>query len=363
MCDFPMKGYRTTGRLVFTKPAGHSGAFIEVDCGQCLACKLKSRGEWTLRGRCEMQMQERAGRETWFLTVTYDDEHLPRDLNLSLREVQLFLMRLREHFGAGIRVQYCGEYGGQGLRPHYHFTLFGLNLDASDLEIVGRSRMGPPMFTSEVVARLWGKGHVYLGRATPQSIGYVAGHQLKDLTEVYDAHGGYWLFDPLSGELRERVAPFRHQSLKPGIGASWFDKFWSDFFPRGYSYFDGVKVLPPAYFLRLLRRKDVAMWDAVMADREVLVSSDAYQADRTPRRLADRAIVRNARISHKRNARDEFSVGPNVLVRDLSGVPDGGFEVRERLSGRRRAMRELRAAGIELPNGGVVFFDGSVSDE
>lgn len=344
MCDFPLKGYRTTGRLVFQKPAGHSGAFVEVPCGQCIGCKLRRRSEWQIRGLCELQMQDRAGLESWFFTLTYSDDHLPSDLNISLREVQLFMMKLRKRFGPGIRVQYCGEYGGQTMRPHYHLTLWGLNLD--DCDQVGRSRTGEPTFMSSVIEKLWGLGNVLIGRATAQTIGYVAGHQLKDLTGKYLPDGKYVLVDPETGEFRYRVAPFRHQSLKPGIGATWFDRYYMDFFTRGWLMQDGRKLFPPSYFLRLLRRKDRPLWESVMAAREIVVDSDEFRSEHTPERLAVKAIVRSARIGMRRVADESFSELPTVLPVPLASIPEAApVPCRPRKEKRTtRALRDLRGS-------------------
>lgn len=342
VCDFPLKGYRTTGRLVFQKPAGHSGAFVEVPCGKCIGCKLRLRSEWQIRGLCELQMQRQAGLASWFFTLTFDDQHIPADLNISLRDVQLFMMRLRKHFGPGIRVQYCGEYGGQTMRPHYHLTLWGLVLD--DCVQIGRSRTGEATFTSAVVARLWGRGQVLIGEANSHTIGYVAGHQLKDLTGRHQPDGSYVLLEPSTGELRARTAPFRHQSLKPGIGASWFDKYHMDFFARGWLMRDGRKEFPPSYFLRLLRRSKPALWDSVMAAREVVVEADQFRAEHTPERLAVKAVVRSARIGQRRRADEVFKAEPTVLPVCLGSVPEPVSVVSKPRKEKRtvRALRELR---------------------
>ena len=59
-----------------------------------------------------------------FVTLTYDDEHLPGDQCLDHRDFQLFMKRLRKRFPS--RFFMCGEYGGLNGRPHYHSILFGV---------------------------------------------------------------------------------------------------------------------------------------------------------------------------------------------------------------------------------------------
>ena len=54
-----------------------------------------------------------------FVTLTYDEDHLPLDRSVSRREVQLFMKRLRKAISP-LRVRFfaCGEYGERFGRPH-----------------------------------------------------------------------------------------------------------------------------------------------------------------------------------------------------------------------------------------------------
>ena len=51
-----------------------------------------------------------------FITLTYDNENLPKDKNLNYDEFKGFMKRLREHLhrkeGRNIKYYACGEYGG-----------------------------------------------------------------------------------------------------------------------------------------------------------------------------------------------------------------------------------------------------------
>ena len=69
-----------------------------------------------------------------FVTLTYDDEHLPRPHrpghwmpSLSPYHVTNFIKRLRRHYEIPIRYFLAGEYGNDSQRPHYHLALFGLS--------------------------------------------------------------------------------------------------------------------------------------------------------------------------------------------------------------------------------------------
>ena len=52
----------------------------------------------------------------WFVTLTYDDKHLPFDFKLKKSDVSLFIKKLRHYFerkDKSVKIKYfvCGEYG------------------------------------------------------------------------------------------------------------------------------------------------------------------------------------------------------------------------------------------------------------
>ena len=58
-----------------------------------------------------------------FVTLTYDDDHLPEYNSLNYKHFQDFMKRLRKSHN-GVRFYMCGEYGEDFSRPHYHALLF-----------------------------------------------------------------------------------------------------------------------------------------------------------------------------------------------------------------------------------------------
>lgn len=108
--------------------------FVYVPCGKCPACASRRRSEWSFRLFQEVKNAE----SCYFLTLTYDDEHLPFTYNekydvdvptVKKRDVQLFLKRLRFNLrGAKIRYFVVSEYGPKFYRPHYHMLLFNFPL-------------------------------------------------------------------------------------------------------------------------------------------------------------------------------------------------------------------------------------------
>ena len=129
--------------------------YISLPCGKCIGCRLQYSREWA--DRCMLEATYH--KDNWFLTLTYDDEHLPKCKEgstihpLVKRDVQLFMKRLRKYTGQKIRFFACGEYSPSD-RPHYHIILFGLHLD--DLKIQKKDpKNGFVYYTSDVISRCW----------------------------------------------------------------------------------------------------------------------------------------------------------------------------------------------------------------
>ena len=84
------------------------GTGMVVPCGKCMACRVKRTMEWSVRILDEASYYK----TNTFLTLTYNDENLPKDGSLSKEEVQKYLKRLRERLdGREIKFYAAGEYG------------------------------------------------------------------------------------------------------------------------------------------------------------------------------------------------------------------------------------------------------------
>lgn len=232
-----------------------------------------------------------------FVTLTYDDEHLPPFASLNYRDFQLFLKRLRKAHAPKGRIRFfmCGEYGELG-RPHYHAILFGIAF--KDLR-VWSSRSGTDLWTSEACDRLWRLGRCIIGQVTMQSAGYVARYSLKKITgDLADAH--YRVVDPATGETAQRVPEFARMSLKPGIGAEWLRRYQRDVYPTGITIHEGRKQKAPRFYDRKFEVADPDQFDELKADREWR----AYQRrlDNVEARLLVKEEVLKARLAFKKRA-------------------------------------------------------------
>ena len=77
-------------------------------------CRIARAREWSTRLVQELGFWDQA----LFVTLTYDDDHLPGDLSVSIDELQRFFKRLRKSL-CGRKLMYyaCGEYGENFGRP------------------------------------------------------------------------------------------------------------------------------------------------------------------------------------------------------------------------------------------------------
>jgi len=91
--------------------------------GNASAANCNRAREWAIRCMHEAKCYD----ENCFVTLTYDNDHLPPDGSLNHKHFQDFMKRLRKHYsGRTIRYYMCGEYGENMGRPHYHAVFFNL---------------------------------------------------------------------------------------------------------------------------------------------------------------------------------------------------------------------------------------------
>ena len=76
--------------IVFTPKDGYYDMPIQVPCGQCAGRRLDQSKQWALRCVHEAQVHD----ENCFITLTYNNENLPKDGSLNKRDFQLFMKRL-----------------------------------------------------------------------------------------------------------------------------------------------------------------------------------------------------------------------------------------------------------------------------
>lgn len=178
---------------------------------------------WALR--CSLENTQHAASS--FVTLTYNDEHLPP--TLSKRHLQLFQKRLRRSLATrrlpGGRHFSAGEYGERTDRAHYHTIQFGVHPD-----------------DHELVQDAWPHGHIDCQPATRRAIAYTAGYVAKKAG--WRRYTTQEHVDPLTGEVYLWQPPFLQMSRRPGIAAharQW-PMSW-----KLYAIHDGSKTKVPRY--------------------------------------------------------------------------------------------------------------------
>lgn len=225
-CNLPLRAFqlRGGGITIGWEPKKEGNPF-RLPCGKCSGCKHDDAHGWALR--CYLEMQEHT--QAAFVTLTYDEQHLP--LCLIVRDLQLWLKRFRKAVGADRPIRHfaCGEYGSLNKRPHYHALLFG----ASERDV-------------HTVANTWRMGRTECSPVTPKRIAYCAGYTNKKIHDRYEETG---VVDPDTGEWLPWQKPFRLMSRggRSGKGLAHVarEKYaasWKD-----YAVSNGYKLPVPKY--------------------------------------------------------------------------------------------------------------------
>lgn len=274
-CYHPLKGYRSqtvnpSGKrsIVFTKHEGFIDLPLELPCGQCIGCKLERSRMWAVRCFHEASLHQHNS----YITLTYSQKYLPKDLSLKKKHFQLFMKKLRDHRtreygpwpkdGQDRRIRFfmCGEYGENYGRPHYHACLF--NYDFPD-KYHWKTRNGFKVWRSPHLEKLWPLGNSEIGEVTFESAAYVARYITKKITGP-TAYEHYNVVDKTTGEiLAERFPEYTDMSRKPGVGKEWYEKYKSDVFPDDFAIIRKgdklIKCKPPKYYRDQLEKDDKTM--------------------------------------------------------------------------------------------------------
>lgn len=290
-CFHPISAFQcANGEVVFSELARYDiVSSLQLPCGQCIGCRLERSRQWATRCLHEASLHD----ENAFITLTYDDAHLPADGSLHYLPFQNFMKRLRKFFHPRkVRFYMCGEYGSDFDRPHFHACLFGV--DFPDKQFWSKTESGCSLFRSSILEALWPNGFSSIGDVNFETAAYVARYIVKkvngDLARLH-----YQKIDPETGEIIDRVPEFTKMSLKPGIGARWFEKWQSDIYPQDYVVVRGKKCRPPRYYDQLLKHIDPETLETLKFERGV--EGRTHIADNSDSRLAVREQVAAAGLN------------------------------------------------------------------
>lgn len=159
----------------------------------------------------------------------------------------------------------CGEYGEKNKRAHYHAILFGFDFPDKHHH---HTQRGNKVYTSDLLDKTWGKGFADIGTVNYQSAAYTARYILKKQYGT-QAEKFYGMSINLQTRKKEyRIHPeYTKCSLKPGIGKTFYEKYFSDLFPRDVIHMNGRTFPMPDYYRKLLAKDIPGMSDELKALR------------------------------------------------------------------------------------------------
>ena len=305
-CFKPLAAHYTwRGEVAVTRAVGQTGleqGEFAVPCGRCIGCRIDQSKQAAVRCVHEERMQAEAGRQSTFLTLTYEDHNVPDcfvnkktgeyygngtlDPNDHVDFVNKLRLRLYRK-GQSFRYYMCGEYGEKFLRPHFHYLIFGYGFPDKE---PWRIHKGVQYYRSEELESIWNYGHSSIGHVTVESAAYCARYVKKKINgQLADAH--------YRNAANERILPeFTRMSLKPGIGASWFEKYGvTDVYDSGdFIVINGVKYSTPRYYDKLYERLDADALASIKSQREE--RARAFQFDNTYERLQTKEEAQRLRL-------------------------------------------------------------------
>lgn len=220
---------------------------VKVPCGQCKECRIRYATSWAVR--CVLESLEH--KDNVFLTLTFNDEHLPADYSLCKATLQKFMKRFRKSiFPAKCRFFASGEYGKQaGKRPHYHLLVFGVGVRNPVFQNLSWDYKHQGFWCE---CKAWKDdkgdsiGNCFIGTITIKSAYYVAKYSVKKLTgelgkEYYESRGV--------------IPEFSLSSRRPGIGLHYLEDQQDTILKKGYIGVNGSKYPIPRYFTKKLKEK------------------------------------------------------------------------------------------------------------
>ena len=283
----------------------------KINCKNCIGCLTDNERMWTDRIVDEASLYD----NNLFVTLSYDEEHLPDHESVNIRDGQLFMKKLRKKFpGFKIRFLYKAEYGENTARAHYHYALFNTP-KLTDMEYNRSNDNGDKLYTSKTIEDIWGNGFVLIGELNRTTAGYIARYIVKSDQKTKSKRDDFEIIDPDGVVHHRNRKPFLNMSRRPGIGRAWLEKNFSDVFPRD-EYFVQAKAIkptkfnphplranasvimhkPPAYYFRCLEQMKPEMHAELKLQREDETLKPKNKWNRTKKRLTVRETCLKAKL-------------------------------------------------------------------
>lgn len=286
------------------------------ECGKCHICRFKKASIKACQAQCEAKSYNN---NCSFITLTFGTDNLKKyifsdkrykDLSrykkdkyvkylqwtLEKREFQLFMKRLRYHYGEMEKRQFCrehglhhllykkngakrsrviippefdfkptkirflhaAEYGSAKSRPHHHAIIYGINFkfDRTELRWSWKQQKKVPVHFNNFLSSLWKFGDVTTDTVNYQACNYVARYITKKTVnkskemEQQDTAGSYYA---------GRISEYCTQSNRYGLGYDYYLKNAHKINKDRHLYFQNLKgewksTPLPRYFKELMRK-------------------------------------------------------------------------------------------------------------
>lgn len=288
---------------------GHK--YIQIPCNKCWACQLRYSAEWATRIMKEAEKYE----NNYFITLTYNDNTVPYadntswdqyDINpddpqgekikthqerkndgtwgptLYPKDMETFLNTLRKHFRSkprnheGIKYFYCGEYGSETQRPHYHIILMNCPLNPLEFYKPHIDKNFKAHWHSHELDHLWAddyidengkkhripKGLIDVAELEWSCAAYVARYCTKKLN--MDNDKTKYLEE---GRLPEFIR------MSKGIGMDYLYEHLDSIYERDEIIMKTIKgnagsIKPPKAYDRILKEKNPKLYAKIKKSRE-----------------------------------------------------------------------------------------------
>lgn len=269
MCYYPIKAIpQPYGRPIF-----HPDGKIEVPCGKCAECVSARASEWATRCQHEASLHK-----AWcFITLTYEDEKLPKNLLDRKKEFQKFKKRLDKKLKIKMPYLVSHEFGKKTARLHHHAIIFGFF--PPDAQFYKKTPKGHSLYKSKILTDTWKQGLITVAEANGATSYYVASYGLKSQEiEVMSEQGEMF-------KLKDTM----DSSKRPAIGLKFLHKYHAQLAARGERL--------PRYYVKKME--------------ELVTLTPKQLAKKTPEELQLLASMYQSFLTYKYNQEE------NIKMRNL----------------------------------------------
>lgn len=250
--------------------------YLELPCRKCLYCQQHYSILWATR--CVLEAEETPNNNC-FITLTYDNEHLPKDGFLDKKDYQKFIRSIRKKYkNQKIRFFMSGEYTRDNYRPHFHILFF--NYKPQDLV-----PWQDGLYLSEEVRKIWGKGFISVGiDISIKTVKYIAKYMSK------------LVLLPIKYNDRPE---FIQASTKPGIAYNQYD---IKHFKNKGIYVGGAKQTIPEYYFKLAERfghaEELEEYKKYQIERCIKNKKPEWELDKQTYNYVTTCVEKNIGYSH-----------------------------------------------------------------